>query len=233
MNLNARLRAAVVLLIALSICLSGRLAAQSRQTTPPEYRELVAAYQLKDPALRLKEFQRILAAYPTTAYKEAIEATILESKVALAEALDDVLELQKDFLATGQGPARAQKPVVLAAQLLNHPRLETFDHSRVLDVALAYRAAALKAAADPASYEGIPEDQRAFFKSNILGTIELLTARAYLNTGDTDKAMASVQASKKIRRSDGGELLFRPGRHPREHGPGRGGRRRLSYGGRR
>jgi thiol-disulfide isomerase/thioredoxin len=208
MNLNARLRAAVVLLIALSICLSGRLAAQSRQTTPPEYRELVAAYQLKDPALRLKEFQRILAAYPTTQYKDAIETIILESKVALAGTLDEVIELQKGFLDTGQGPARAQKPIVLAAQLLNHPQVETFDHSRVLDVALAYRAAALKAVADPASYEGIPEDQRAFFKSNILGTVELLTARAYLNAGDTDKAMASVQASKKSGGPTGGNYYF-------------------------
>jgi tetratricopeptide (TPR) repeat protein len=208
MNVNARLRAAVILLIALSISLSGRLAAQSRQTPPQEYRELVAAYQLKDPALRLKEFQRILAAYPTTQYKDAIEAIILESKVALAATLDEVIELQKGFLAAGQGPARAQNPIVLAALLLNHPRIETFDHSRVLDVALAYRAAALKAAADPASYEGIPEDQRAFFKSNILGTVELLTARAYLNAGDTDKAMASVQACKRSGGPTGGNYYF-------------------------
>ncbi len=133
MNLKTRLRAAIVLLLTVSIGASVRLAAQGRQAPPPEYQELVAASQLADPALRLKEFERIKAAYPNTQYREAIEASILDAKVMLAATLDDVIALQRAFLAEGQGPARLQKPVAMAVQLLNHPRLESFDHTKVLD----------------------------------------------------------------------------------------------------
>ena len=208
MNKKIRLRAAIVLLLAISIGASVRLAAQGRQTPPPEYKELVAAIQLKDPALRLKEFERIQAAYPNSLYKEAIEASILDARVALAGTLDEVIALQRGFMVGGEGPVRLQKPVAMAVQLLNHPRLETFDHGRVLDIALAYRAAALKAAADPASFEGIPQDQRDFFKTNILSAVELLTARAYLNAGDTDKAMASIEAYKKAGGATGGNYYY-------------------------
>jgi thiol-disulfide isomerase/thioredoxin len=208
MNANSRLGAAIVLSVALSIGMSGRLAAQGGQTPPPEYKELVAAYQLKDPSLRVKEFQRILAAYPATRYKDAIEASILESRVALATTLDEIVELQRSFVSAGQGPARAQNPVAAAVQLLNHPRIETFDHARVLDLALAYRVAALRAAADPATYEGVPEDQRALFKSNIQSAVELLTARAYLNAGDTDKATASVEAYRKSGGASGANYYY-------------------------
>src|SRR5512143_3141682 len=160
MNVKRRTRTlAVVFVLTLALGLSGRLAAQGRSSYPPEYKEIVAAYQIADPAARLKEFERIRAAYPNTPYREAIDASILDAKVFMATTLEEVIALQRDFLTDGRGPVRLQKPVAMAVQLLIHPRLETFDHTRVLDIALAYRAAALKAAGDPASYEGVPADQ--------------------------------------------------------------------------
>jgi len=208
MNKRIGLRAVIILALAAVVCAAGPLAAQNRQAAPPEYKELVAAYQMKDPALRLKEFERIKAAYPNTRFKEAIEASIEDAKVSLAPTLDEVLVLQRGFLAEGKGPARLQKPLAMAAQLLNHPRLEAFDHAKVLAIALAYRGATLKAAADPASFEGIPADQQDLFKSNVLSAIELLTARAYLNAGDTDKAMASIEAYKKAGGATGGNYHY-------------------------
>jgi len=207
MNPHRRLRTALILLLALAIAGAGRLSAQGRQA-PPEYRELVAASQIKDPAARLKEFERILAAYPNTRYLEAIQANILDAKVALATTLDEILTLQRDFLKAGEGPSRLQRPMAVAVQLLNHPRLETFDHTRVLDTALAYRGAALKAAADPASYEGIPDDQKDLFKASILSAVELLTARAYLNAGDAEKALASAEAYRRAGGATGGNYYY-------------------------
>jgi hypothetical protein len=207
MTSQTRLRAAIVLVAALATGGAGRLAAQGGQN-PPEYRDVVAASQLQDPASRLREFERILAAYPNSRYKEAIEANILDAKVALSSALEEIVVLQRDFMAKAKGPSRLQTPVAMAVQLLNHPRLETFDHARVLDIALAYRGAAIRAAADPASFEGIPADQRDFFKSYVLSAIELLTARAYLNAGDTDKAMASAEAYKKSGGATGGNYHY-------------------------
>ena len=203
-----RLRAAIVLVSILATGAAGRLAAQGGQAPPPEYKDVVAASQLQDPATRLREFERILAAYPNSRYKEAIEANILDAKVALSSSLDEIVVLQRDFMAKAKGPSRLQTPVAMAVQLLNHPRLETFDHTRVLDIALAYRGMAIRAAADPASFEGIPADQRDFFKSYVLSAIELLTARAYLNAGDTDKAMASVEAYKKSGGATGGNYHY-------------------------
>jgi thiol-disulfide isomerase/thioredoxin len=208
MTRTTPLRTAIAVLSLLAIFGTGRLAAQSRQAPPPEYNEVVAASQLKDPALRLKEFERILAAYPKSRYREAIEAYILDAKVALAPTLDDLIALQRDFMTSAQGTARLQKPIAMAVQLLNHPRLETFDHTRVLDITLAYRGAVLKAAADPASYEGVSEDQRELLKSYARSAIELLTARAYLNAGDTVKAMASIEAYKKSGGATGGNYHY-------------------------
>ncbi len=204
MNGNTRLRTAIVIVLALSIGASSRLAAQGRQAPPPEYKELVAASELKDPALRLKEFERLRDAYPNTIYKESIEADILEAKVELADSLDAVLELQQGFLATGNGPARLQKPLAMAVQLLNHPRLESFDRAKVLEVALKYREAALKAAGDPASYEGIPQEQKDMFKSYVLSAFELLAAKAHLNAGDTAQGMAFLEAYRKSGGATGG-----------------------------
>lgn len=208
MNANTRLRTAFVIVLALSIGASSRLAAQGRQAPPPEYKELVAASELKDPALRLKEFERLRAAYPNTIYKEAIEASIQEAKVTLAGTLDAVLELQEGFLASGEGPARLQKPLAMAVQLLNHPRLESFDRAKVLEVTLKYRDAALKAAGDPASYAGIPQDQMDSFKSYVLSAFELMTARAHLNAGDTALGMASLDAYRKSGGAMGGNYYY-------------------------
>lgn len=203
-----RVRALIVVAGALAALTFAAGAPQGGQNQPPEYREVVAASQLKDPTARLREFERIRAAYPGTRYLEIIEANILDAKVALSASLDEIIALQRDFMAKARGPARLQTPVAMAVQLLNHPRLESFDHGRVLDIALAYRGSAQRAANDPAAFEGVPSDQREPFKAYALGAIELLTARAYLNAGDLDKAMASAEAYKKAGGATGGNYHY-------------------------
>jgi thiol-disulfide isomerase/thioredoxin len=208
MTHTIRLRAALVLVLVFAAGAAGRLAAQGGQTPPPESKDILAASQLKDPAARLREFERIRSAYPGSRYMEAIEANILDAKVSLSDSLDEIAALQKDFLAKTAGPSRLQAPVAMAVQLLNHPRLESFDHTRVLDLTLAYRGAVIRGLDDPAVYEGIPQDQHEAFKAYVLSAIELLTARAYLNAGDSDKAMASVEAYKKAGGATGGNYHY-------------------------
>ena len=208
MNLKTRSQAVLILVMVLGLMASGQALAQGRQAPPPEYRELVAATDIQDAAVRLKEFERIKAAYPNSPYKEAIEGSILQARVELAETLEDVLALQKDFMAKGQGPARLQNPVVLAAQLLNHPRLGTFDASAVLGAVLKFREEAVKTAEDPAAYEGLPQDQREFFKSQVINAFELLGAKAYLNTGDAAKAMGALDSYKKAGGPTGGNYQY-------------------------
>lgn len=208
MNIKTLSGTVLVLLLALAWPAAGQLLAQGRQAPPPEYKELVAAHDIQDAAVRLKEFERIKAAYPNSQYTEAIEGSILQAKVELAETLKDILALQKDFMAKGRGPARLQNPVILAVQLLNHPRLGTFDASEVLDAVLKFREEAFKIAEDPAVYEGIPQDQRGFFKSQVINAFELLGAKAYLNAGDAAKAMGALESYKKAGGPTGGNYQY-------------------------
>jgi thiol-disulfide isomerase/thioredoxin len=197
MNVIRQKIAVVVLIISLAAAVPAAARAQARPTPPPEYKQIVAAYNIADAATRLKEFERLKMAYPNSQYMEAIEASILVAKVELATTLEAVLGLQKESISKGRGPARIQNPVVMAIQLLKHPRIGTFDKTRVLETILAYKDAAAAASADPASYEGIPADQRDFLKSQVMNAMELTLARAYLNAGDAGRAMASLDAYRK------------------------------------
>ena len=184
-------------LLFFTLAAAGAFAAQERQTPPPEYKEIVAAYNIPAAAARLKEFERIKTAYPNSQFMEAIEASIVVAKVELAPTLDAVLALQKDAMDKGRATARIQNPVVMAIQLLRHPLVGTFDAARVLEVIQAYKKEAIAAAADPASFEGIPAEQRGFLKTQVLNAMDLTLARAYLNAGDSGQAAATLEAYRK------------------------------------
>ena len=211
MNVRSRLRAvpALLLVLILAAGVPARMKGQGRQAPPPEYREIMAAQRIQDPALRLKEFERIKAAYPGSLYVQALDEGILSAKVTLAPSLAAVVDLQKAFLAgLGPGPDRLVGPVAMTVILLNHPLLERFDRARVLDVVLSYRDSVRRAAEDPASLEGVPAEEREPVKANVLNAIELLAARAYANAGDTGKAMASIEAYRKSGGATGGNYYY-------------------------
>ena len=208
MKKTAVLIAVFAALAALGLALAGQAFAQERQAAPPEYRELVAASQIRDAAARLKEFERIKAAYPGSRFMAGIDSNILSAKVELAGTLDAVLALQKDFLAGGQGPARLQSPIVAADQILSHPRLKTFNKTDVVKAILKYQQQALNAAQDPASFQGIPADRQGPFKAQLVNGFELLVAQAHLNAGDTTKAAASLDAYKQGGGAADGAYLY-------------------------
>jgi thiol-disulfide isomerase/thioredoxin len=187
---------------------SSQALAQGRQVPPPEYKELVAAYEIKDASARIKEFERIKAAYPNSQFAVAIEGSIVEAKIELAATLESVRSLQNDFMAKAKGPARLQNPIMAADQILSHPRLGAFDKAAVLTVILKYREEALAAAEDPATYEGIPEDRRGFFKSQFINGFEIAAAKAYLNAGDAVKAMAALEGYRKAGGAAGGSYFY-------------------------
>jgi thiol-disulfide isomerase/thioredoxin len=192
----------------LGLIVSHQVLAQGRQAPPPEYKELVAASEIKDAAARIKEFERIKAAYPNSQFLVAIDGSIMEAKIELAETLDSVVSLQSEFMAKAKGPARLQNPIMAADQILGHPRLGSFDKAAVLSVVLKYREEALRAAEDPATYEGIPEDRRGFFKSQFVNGFEIAAAKAYLNAGDAVKAMAALEGYRKAGGAADGNYFY-------------------------
>jgi thiol-disulfide isomerase/thioredoxin len=192
------LRLAAALGLVLILGLAAGAAAQRQQ--PPEYKEVVAATRIQDAAARLKEFERIKAAYPNSLMAATIGMYIQTSKIELADTLDAVLVLQKDFLAEARGPARLQGPLMASAQILTHPKIASFDKDKVLAAVLQYRDLSLKTAADPAAFQGVPEDQRNDFKSFVRNMFGIRLAQAYLNAGDEAKTASALDAYLK----DGG-----------------------------
>jgi hypothetical protein len=196
MNNKTRRFAIFALCLTLALAAAAPALAQTQQR-PAEYNELVAASQIQDPAARLKEFERIKAAYPSTRFMTAIEFYILGAKVEMAGTLEEILALQKEYLAAGKGQARMQGPMLAADKILSHPKLETFDKAAVLAAVLDYRDQSAKAAQEPASYEGMPANQTEAFKSFVLTGFGVLLAQAQLNAGDANKAMAALETFRK------------------------------------
>jgi thiol-disulfide isomerase/thioredoxin len=186
--------------IGLSLILSGQAIGQRQQ--PPEYKDVVAASRLMDAAARLKEFERIKTIYPKSEMMEIIDQYILTTKIEMASTLEAILAQQKDFLAKAKGPARLQNPFMAADQILQHPKLKTFDKAKVAATVLQYKEDALKAAGETETYQGIPQDRQKYFKSYFVTGFEIPVAQAYLNADDTAKAMAALDAYK----NDGGAL---------------------------
>jgi thiol-disulfide isomerase/thioredoxin len=188
--------------IGLGLILSGQAIGQGQRQQPPEYKEVVAASRIMDAPARLKEFERIKSVYPNSEMMEIIDRYILTTKIEMAGTLDAILALQKDFLAKGKGPARLQNPFMAADQILQHPKLKTFDKAKVTTVVLQYKEEALKAAGETETYQGIPQDRQKYLKSYFVTGFEIPVAQAYLNADDAAKAMAALDAYKK----DGGAL---------------------------
>jgi thiol-disulfide isomerase/thioredoxin len=188
--------------IGLGLILSGLAIGQGQRQQPPEYKEVVAASRIMDAGARLKEFERIKSVYPNSEMMEIIDQYILTTKIEMADTLEAILALQKDFLDKSKGPARLQYPFMAADQILQHPKLKTFDKARVTATVLQYKEDVLKAADDTETYQGIPQDRQKFFRSYFVTGFEIPVAQAYLNADDTAKAITALDAYKK----DGGNL---------------------------
>ena len=188
--------------IGLGLTLSGQAIGQAQRRQPPEYKEVLAASRIMDAPARLKEFGRIKSVYPKAEMMELIDQYILTTKIEMAGTLEAILALQKDFLANSKGPGRLQAPFVAADQILQHPKLKTFDKAKVTATVLQYKEDALKAAGEVETYEGIPQERQKFFKSYYVTGFGIPVAQAYLNADDAAKAMAALDTYKK----DGGSL---------------------------
>lgn len=190
-------RALLAALLVLGLMASNAVFAQSRPPQPPEYREVVAATQIRDAAARLKEFERIKAAYPESRLMNAIDSGILTSKIELAGTLEAVLGLQEGMMAGAAGPSRLQAPMAAADQILGHPKLAAFDKQAVLAAVMKYKEMILAAAADPATYEGVPQDRQGSIKSRFVVGFEIFMARAYLNAGQAARAAENLAAYRR------------------------------------
>jgi thiol-disulfide isomerase/thioredoxin len=188
-----------VLALFLVLTLASRASAQRQR--PPEYKEIVAASQIEDAAARLKEFERIKTAYPSSGMMDAIDYYILSARIDLADTLKAVLSLQKPAIEAAHGPDRLGYLSMSAEKILDHPRLKSFPPAGVTAAVLDYQKQAVAAAGEASTFAQVPPDQRKFVKDYYLSGFDILAARAYLNQGDPVRARASLGSYQK----DGGQ----------------------------
>lgn len=179
-------------LVAVIIILAGvGLRSSSPQQAPPEGKEIQAALKIEDLNVRIKELERIKAAYPQSRMSAAIDRNIFAARVGLCETVDAVVELQKPLLAQGTGFDRLDNFYYSCERLLNHRNLDRFDKTRVTAVIESYVADYLKASVDPEVTREIPEDQKRFIAS-YTSSMFLFEAQARLRQGRADKVLETL-----------------------------------------
>ncbi len=182
----------VLVLAALSFVSQG--AAQTER--PPEYRELVRAMRIQELSARLKELERIKAAYPDSQYGLMIDNLIVGAKVEMADKLETILDLQKSVLDSSQSVQRPFYYFTYCMDILQHQNLAKFDKKMVTQAVEQYMAEAYKAASDPEFLKTSPPQQQAYLKSN-LPNFYVALAMAHLNEGKPEKAMQALEDFRK------------------------------------
>lgn len=186
--------AAAFISLALALALAGPAFAQA-PPRPPEYNEVLAASRIADASARLKEFERLKAAYPGSPLKETIDAFIQNARIELAPNLDAVLDLQKGFIGQGQGPRRLTSYLQAASQILEHPKAASFDKAKVVDTILRYQNGGAAAAKEPETLSAMPtEDERKAFAAFYANAYQIIVAKAYLLADNADSALIALNA---------------------------------------
>ncbi len=180
----------LLLALALGVC------ALAQTPQPQELKDYQAAVALKDPAAKLKELERIKAAYPPSALATSLDGQILTVRTAQAGTLDEILVLQQQHLLATKGIQVVASLGNYTVQILDHPKAASFDKAKVLAAAKAYREQARKAAVDPAVVAAVPEQNRDYL-AMLANELELSVAKGQLAAGESAPALTSLEAYLK------------------------------------
>jgi hypothetical protein len=169
--------------------------AVAQQQRPPEFKEIMVARNIPDLAARLKEFERIKAAYPQSTIMSQIEGAILGLKIELSSSLDEVLALQKPVVGKGEGFERIYSYYNAALDIVTHRNLSGFDKAGVVKSVLFYEEEAGKLLKDQAYLQSVPEEERPYL-AEYARAIRIGVAMAHLNAGEPAKALDTLKAYK-------------------------------------
>jgi hypothetical protein len=186
--------AGAVLLLILGTAASAAAPAPQSQR-PPEFKEIMIAQNIPDLAARLKEFERIKAAYPESQMMPMIDEAIHVTKVRMCSSLDEVLALQKTVAGQGEGFDRLYSLFNAAMQIVKHDNLAKFDAAGVVQAVLSYQDAAVKILKDEAYLRSVPEEERPYL-AEYANYIQISAAMAHLNAGAPEKALGSLETYK-------------------------------------
>jgi thiol-disulfide isomerase/thioredoxin len=145
-----RILGLAILITALAVSLAaGQQQQQQGQERSPGYREFVNAMKIPDLSARLRELERIKAAYPGARFLSLLENGLRNTRIGLAVSVDEILELQKPAFQTTVGAGKVFAYYFASTDILEHPNLARFDKKRVTQAVIAYSQEGLKLAKDP------------------------------------------------------------------------------------
>jgi thiol-disulfide isomerase/thioredoxin len=171
-------------------------ARQARREAPPEQKDLVAAMRIEDLNARIKELERIKAAFPNSSLMSNIDGMILTARIGLCATVDAVADLQRPVIAQAQGFRKVALYYTSSMQIISHKSLKQFDKKRVTETISGYADAGRKAIADPEILKSIPPQQQNRV-STYIAEFYLVEAQAFLNEGSAAKALKALETFKK------------------------------------
>jgi hypothetical protein len=159
---------------------------------PAELAEYQKAIKIADLAVRVRELERIKAAYPSTQYRPLIESAILYARIQMAGTVEEVVKLHDPVIRGADGMNRVFVFYQFSWDILRHPNAARFDKAKATRAVLDYVDRGLKLALDPDFAKSLPADQRPFLEVN-RPVFYVAEAAAYINDGSTAKAAAALE----------------------------------------
>jgi len=167
--------------------------AQQQRQAPPEQAQLLAANQIENLGDRIKEIQRIKAAYPDSSMRGNIDIALLNALSLNADTLDKVLAAQGEVIKAARPQDKARLLDAAATMLTaRHPKAADFPKAGVLKAVQGYRGEALAVLNNPEISGSLPEAMR----NNMSGAFTVPLATAMIANGDYSAALGALQESK-------------------------------------
>jgi len=176
------------------VCLSA--AAAQMKERAPGYTEYVNAMKIMDLDVRIKELERIKAAYPQAKFLALVDNALDGARIALADSVEPILELQKTGIQTAVGIGRVLVYYYSSMDILEHKNLAMFDKARVTQAIRSYCEEGLRLSRDPEFLKALLPDAEKYLKAHA-SDLHIAEALAYLNEGDARRSLEVLDKFKQ------------------------------------
>ena len=179
----------------LVVCLAGTglLAQTQRQRTElPEQDALQAANQIQNLGDRIKEIQRIKAAYPNSLMGVMINIALIKAVSLNADTFEKVLAAQGEVIKSANPQEKARLLETATVALTQHSKAASFPKAGVLKAVQDYRSEAIAVLDNPNISGRTPVVMRNSLKASF--TLPLVTAQ--IANGDYSAALDTLQESR-------------------------------------
>jgi|GEM_PF-338869 len=187
------------------LCLSLALLAQTPQQPqepqrqqPPEQAEYSAALRIRELPERIKEFQRIKAAYPDSEMSYAIDYNLLVSASRNADTFDNLVSAQRDVISASKTRDRFLLLVNAAYLFVEHRKSADFPKPDTLKLIQDYKAEAMQLLDNPETFAKLPEERREMAFKSYKAMFEIPLAKTLVLDGKDLEALEILDGYKKM-----------------------------------